>query len=144
MNYFKYLCEALFNLKKSTKAKTAIAKTPIKISNNTISIGQKFSDFFARLVRSWKFVILQLVFIFFWIFINVNQLFYHWDKYPFDILKLILTIEASFSASMILMSQNRQSEIDRKVLYMEYDMDKNIKKNIKKIKSSLRSIKSKT
>jgi len=149
MNYIKYLYEAFFNLKKSTSTSTsAIASTkkipvPIKI-NNDISIGLKFSDFFAKLFRSWKFVIFQLVFIFFWILININKSCYHWDKYPFDILKLLLTIEASFCASMILMSQNRQSEIDRKVLYMEYLMEKNIKKNIKKIKSSLKSMKSKT
>lgn len=100
--------------------------------------GQKIADFFARLVRSWKFVVFQLFFIFAWMYLNTSNLCYHWDKYPFDVLKLILTIEASFTASMVLMSQSRQSDMDRKILYMEYLMERKIKKNIKKIKFYLK------
>ena len=44
--------------------------------------GQQIAEFFARLVRSWKFVIFQLLFIAFWIYLNVSGWCYHWDKYP--------------------------------------------------------------
>ena len=111
-----------------------------QFDHQSLSQGQEIAEFFARLVRSWKFVIFQLFFIAFWIYLNVSKWCPHWDKYPFDILKLILTIEASFTASMILMSQNRKSEMDRKILYMEYLMEKDIKKNIKKIKLYLKNI----
>ena len=44
----------------------------------------------------------------------------HFDPYPFDGLKLILTIEASFMGSMILMNQYRQSSIDRNLTYKDF------------------------
>lgn len=73
-----------------------------------------------------------MVFIIVWIGINSVHLI-HFDPWPFDGLKLILTIEASFMGSMILMSQNRQAEVDRKMVYKDFIINWVAKKEIEKI-----------
>jgi len=55
-----------------------------------------------------------------WIILNTSVKMNHFDPYPFDGLKLILTIEASFMGSIILMNQYRQSSIDRTLNYKDF------------------------
>lgn len=98
--------------------------------SEALTIGHRTSDFFAKLVRSWRFVLFQLTLITFWIILNKTKT-YVWDPYPFDMLKLILTIEASFMGSMILMSQNGQSEKDRQIIYDDYVIDQKIRRDQK-------------
>lgn len=100
-------------------------------------LGQKISDGVAKAVRSWSFVICQMTFILLWIYINRHGSIYLWDKYPFDMLKLILTIEASFTASMILMQQNRQAKRDREILYQDHAIQLHIQQEFDKIKERL-------
>lgn len=91
--------------------------------------GQRVSDFFAKLIRSWLFVLCQIIFITIWIIANSFHII-HFDPWPFDGLKLILTIEASFFGSMILMSQNRISNIDRNIAYQDFIVDRETKKEV--------------
>lgn len=95
-----------------------------------LSFGDRTSDFIASLVRSWKFIIFQFTFIFIWILVNS---FFGFDKYPFDLLKLILTIEASFIGSIILMTQNKRADQDRRILWANYIIELQIEKDLKKI-----------
>lgn len=46
-----------------------------------------------------------------------------WDPYPFILLNLVLAFQASFTAPIIMMSQNRQSEIDRKRAENDYNIN---------------------
>ena len=48
-----------------------------------------------------------------WVALNVTMLVYHWDPYPFILLNLALSFQAAYAAPFIMMSQNRQQEIDR-------------------------------
>ena len=48
-----------------------------------------------------------------------------WDPYPFILLNLLLSFQAAYTAPAIMMSQNRQSELDRK--HAESDYDGNVK-----------------
>jgi uncharacterized membrane protein len=49
----------------------------------------------------------------------------HWDPYPFILLNLALSFQAAYAAPFIMMSQNRQQDIDR--LEAENDHQINIK-----------------
>jgi uncharacterized membrane protein len=104
----------------------------VATSRSKLTKSQRASDFCARLVRSWSFVIGQLVFIAVWILLNGLHIT-HFDKFPFDTLKLILVVESSFMGSMILMSQNRRSNIDRKLSYQDYAINYGAKKEIDQI-----------
>jgi uncharacterized membrane protein len=49
----------------------------------------------------------------------------HWDPYPFILLNLVLSFQAAYATPIILMSQNRQAQIDR--IKSELDFETNVK-----------------
>jgi uncharacterized membrane protein len=60
-----------------------------------------------------------------WIILNLIVIIDHWDPYPFILLNLVLSFQAAYAAPIIMMSQNRQSEIDRR--HAEHDYRINVK-----------------
>jgi uncharacterized membrane protein len=77
--------------------------------------GQKISDKVARFGGSWKFIILFAIILTLWITFNVLALkSLAFDPYPFILMNLILSCIAALQAPVIMMSQNRQEEKDRK------------------------------
>ena len=76
--------------------------------------GQKIADWVAATMGSWTFIIIQSVLLLFWIALNVTAYVSQWDPYPFILLNLALSFQAAYAAPFIMMSQNRQQDIDRK------------------------------
>ena len=77
--------------------------------------GQLISDKVAKFGGSWKFIILFGIVLFVWIVFNVlalNKL--QFDPYPFILMNLILSCIAALQAPIIMMSQNRKEDKDRK------------------------------
>ncbi len=87
--------------------------------------GQKVADLVASTMGSWRFIIIQSTILLLWIGLNVTAYIQHWDPYPFILLNLALSFQAAYAAPFIMMSQNRQQEIDR--LEAESDHQINIK-----------------
>ncbi len=90
-----------------------------------LTLGQKIADWVAGTMGSWKFIIIQTTILFVWIVLNVTAYVQKWDPYPFILLNLALSFQAAYAAPFIMMSQNRQQDIDRKVA--EEDHRVNIK-----------------
>src|SRR3569623_872718 len=87
--------------------------------------GQRIADTVAATMGSLKFIIVQSTILFFWITLNVTAWVQHWDIYPFILLNLALSFQAAYAAPFIMMSQNRQQDIDR--MAAEHDYQINIK-----------------
>jgi uncharacterized membrane protein len=81
---------------------------------NQMTFGQKVADWVAARMGSWPFIIVQTTILFFWIVLNVTAYVQKWDPYPFILLNLALSFQAAYAAPFIMMSQNRQQDIDRK------------------------------
>jgi len=79
-----------------------------------ITRGQKISDKVANFGGSWKFIISFLTILVLWIILNVAMAVNAFDPYPFIFLNLILSCIAALQAPIIMMSQNRLEEKDRK------------------------------
>lgn len=80
-----------------------------------LTIGQKVSDKVARFGGSWKFIIIFCFVLTIWIVFNILAMgVYKFDPYPFILMNLILSSIAALQAPIIMMSQNRQEEKDRK------------------------------
>ncbi len=75
--------------------------------------GQRIADRVAAIVGSWPFIAIQSAAIAAWMTGNVIAGASAWDPYPFILLNLLLSFQAAYTAPVIMMSQNRQSEIDR-------------------------------
>lgn len=80
-----------------------------------LTMGQKIADKVATFGGSWTFIITFFTFLLIWMVINIwvftTQPF---DPYPFILLNLILSCLAAIQAPIIMMSQNRQEQKDRK------------------------------
>ena len=90
-----------------------------------LTAGQKIADAVAAGMGSWRFIIIQSTILLVWIAANVTAWIYHWDPYPFILLNLALSFQAAYAAPFIMMSQNRQQDIDRKAA--EHDFQVNVK-----------------
>lgn len=77
--------------------------------------GQKISDRVAKFGGSWAFIILFFIILLCWILFNTfAPQGDNFDPYPFILMNLILSCIAALQAPIIMMSQNRQEEKDRK------------------------------
>lgn len=80
-----------------------------------LTLGQRLSDKVARFGGSWKFIIFFFLVLITWIVFNTAALNKKpFDPYPFILMNLILSCIAAIQAPIIMMSQNRQEEKDRK------------------------------
>ncbi|MES2617191.1 MAG: DUF1003 domain-containing protein [Bacteroidota bacterium] len=85
------------------------------------TFGQRLSDKIAHFGGSWSFIISFLSFMFIWIGINIWLLGQQsFDPFPFILLNLILSCIAALQAPLIMMSQNRQEDKDRKRAKKDY------------------------
>jgi uncharacterized membrane protein len=85
------------------------------------TFGQKIADKVASFGGSWTFIIAFVSFLVLWICVNAFILLNKaYDPYPFILLNLILSCVAALQAPVIMMSQNRQEEIDRKRAKNDY------------------------
>jgi uncharacterized membrane protein len=90
-----------------------------------LTAGQRIADAVAATMGSWRFIIIQSTVLFLWIALNITAYIRHWDPYPFILLNLALSFQAAYAAPFIMMSQNRQQDIDRQKA--EADFQINIK-----------------
>jgi uncharacterized membrane protein/ActR/RegA family two-component response regulator len=87
-----------------------------------ITLGQKAAESVARVVGSWTFILVQSTIILIWVVINNLPGFPHWDGYPFILMNLVLSLQAAYTAPMIMMAQNRVSQKDRLIARTDYEI----------------------
>ncbi len=74
----------------------------------------RFAERFARYMGTATFLLYMTIFVIVWIAFNVIGLFgFQWDPYPFILLNLFFSTQASYAAPLILLAQNRQDDRDR-------------------------------
>ena len=74
----------------------------------------RWSERFARVLGTASFLVYMTTFVLFWVIWNSlapDDL--RFDNYPFIFLTLILSLQASYAAPLILLAQNRQTDRDR-------------------------------
>jgi uncharacterized membrane protein len=89
----------------------------------SLTIGQRIADAVAATMGSWTFIIIQSVLLMLWVALNVTAYVQRWDPYPFILLNLALSFQAAYAAPFIMMSQNRQQDIDRKSAENDYQIN---------------------
>ena len=74
----------------------------------------RLSESFARFLGTARFLVYMTVFVAFWVIWNTTAPEnLRWDDFPFIFLTLILSLQASYAAPLILLAQNRQADRDR-------------------------------
>ena len=87
------------------------------------TLGGRFADALTSLVGSWRFILVQTGLLAIWIALNVVGWLGGWDPYPFILLNLVLSFQAAYTAPIIMMSQNRQAEVDRRNAESDYKIN---------------------
>ncbi|MDN6018760.1 MAG: DUF1003 domain-containing protein, partial [Enterobacterales bacterium] len=80
----------------------------------TLTLGQRMADGVTSVIGSWRFIIIQSILLACWMVGNAWFGHNAWDPYPFILLNLLLSFQAAYTAPAIMMSQTRQSDMDRK------------------------------
>ncbi len=81
----------------------------------------QFSERIARFLGTARFLVYMTVFVAVWLVWNVlAPLAWRFDPYPFIFLTLMLSLQASYAAPLILLAQNRQDDRDR----VQYEGDR--------------------
>jgi uncharacterized membrane protein len=86
----------------------------IRISGDAFG---NFAEGFARFMGTARFLAYMTGFVVLWLIFNFVGLFgLRWDPYPFILLNLFFSTQASYAAPLILLAQNRQEARDRVAL----------------------------
>lgn len=90
------------------------------------TFGERLSDHVAAVGGSWGFIIAFGVVLFGWMILNsqiLGRMGMAFDPYPFIFLNLMLSTLAAIQAPIIMMSQNRQADKDRRAASHDYEVN---------------------
>ena len=80
-----------------------------------------FSESIARFFGTGRYLVIQSFVVVTWVIVNIYEPF-QFDGYPFIFLTLILSLQASYAAPLILLAQNRQEDRDNEQLERDRSM----------------------
>lgn len=92
-------------------------------SEKKYTLGQRAADAIAKFAGSWAFIFSFTGILVLWMVINVILAAKAFDPYPFILLNLVLSCVAAIQAPLIMMSQNRQEEKDRRRAENDYKVN---------------------
>jgi len=111
-----------------------------KHKHSQSSTGERIADTVTATVGSWRFILIQSFLLGLWIVLNIISWIKHWDEYPFILLNLALSFQAAYATPFILMSQNRQSEVDRDKAKQDLDVDMKAEMEIESLHQKIDSL----
>jgi len=80
-----------------------------------------FSESIARFLGTGRYLVIQSFVVVTWVIVNIYEPF-QFDGYPFIFLTLVLSLQASYAAPLILLAQNRQEDRDNEQLERDRGM----------------------
>jgi uncharacterized membrane protein len=104
-----------------------------ELFSERLTFAERTADLVAKLVGSWSFIIWQSVVLAAWACLNVFAWCYHWDPYPFILMNLALSLQAAYTAPLIMMSQNRQAAKDRLESHHNYLVNQKAEEEIRAV-----------
>ena len=114
-------------LRQKHRNPNAAHKHPInKAHYEEASRGARIADQVSGALGSWRFIIIQSVLLLAWAAVNFWGLFVkRWDPYPFILLNLVLSFQATYAGPIVLLAGNRHAQKDRITLeHMADEADK--------------------
>jgi len=125
--------QALKDLHKETSRKVKQMVTWHQRHQESRTIGQRIADAISAAAGSWLFFLLHVIWFFCWIYFKV-------EPFPYGLLTMIVSLEAIFLSTFILMSQKRASDRDRAQAQQDYETNLAAKEEIDELTVRLNSI----
>ncbi len=92
-------------------------------SEKKYTLGQRAADAIVKFAGSWAFIFSFTGALVLWMIVNIIMASKAFDPYPFILLNLVLSCVAAIQAPLIMMSQNRQEEKDRRRAENDYKVN---------------------
>ena len=92
-------------------------------SEKKYTLGQRAADAIAKFAGSWAFIFSFTGALVLWMIVNIIMASKAFDPCPFILLNLVLSCVAAIQAPLIMMSQNRQEEKDRRRAENDYKVN---------------------
>ncbi|QHG16300.1 DUF1003 domain-containing protein [Nostoc sp. ATCC 53789] len=138
MNLFKKVSSKNVDAKVVQKPQVVEIQPAVQnTSTQELTRGQRLADKFAAQVGSWGFLIGQSTVLAGWVGINLMPGVPHWDESPFMMLNLVFSFASAYTAPIVLMSQNRQSDTDRKNSEIDHQVNLRAGQNIELLHEKL-------
>lgn len=107
----------------SLLASSKVSENTSKSAKEEYSFGQRMADKIAKFAGSWGFIFSFVAVLILWMAVNILLADGAFDAYPFILLNLVLSCVAAIQAPLIMMSQNRQEEKDRRRAENDYKVN---------------------
>ena len=104
-------------------ASSKVSVNTAKEGRRAYTIGQRAADAIAKFAGSWAFIFSFTGVLVCWMILNILMASGAFDPYPFILLNLVLSCVAAIQAPLIMMSQNRQEEKDRRRAENDYKVN---------------------
>ena len=101
-------------------ADSKISESP---ATEKYTLGQRAADTIAKFAGSWAFIFAFTGVLILWMGVNTILAADAFDPFPFILLNLVLSCAAAIQAPLIMMSQNRQEEKDRRRAENDYKVN---------------------
>ena len=104
-----------------------------KEHKQSLTTGERAADKMRNGMGSWKFVFFFLIFMGIWALLNSVNGFHHWDKYPFILLNLFLSMLAGLQGAILLIAAKRQDAISGLMAEHDYQTNLEAKKEVEEL-----------
>ncbi len=95
-----------------------------------LTFGERAADSVRNGMGSWVFVLVFVAFLVIWALLNTKGGWHHWDKYPFILLNLFLSMLAALQGAILLIAAKRQDAIAAAMAKHDYETNVSAKKEI--------------
>lgn len=104
-----------------------------KAAKARLSVGDRAADKVRNGMGSWAFVMTFVVFMAGWAYLNSADSFHHWDKYPFILLNLFLSMLAALQGAILLIAAKRADGISAAMAEHDFHTNVAAKKEIEEL-----------
>jgi len=99
----------------------------------SLTFGDRMADKLRNGMGSWGFVFGAIIFLLGWAAANSVAGIHHWDKYPFVLLNLFLSMLAALQGAILLIAARRADAISAAMAKHDYDTNVAAKKEVEEL-----------
>lgn len=118
-------------------------KHPKKVFEGSQSIGDRVARRIAAFTGNVRFVWWHAFLFILWIGLNLIGGEYAWDPYPFNFLTMVVSLEAIFLSTFVLIAQNQESKRNEIREQLDYEVNVKAEKEVQEIKKAIARIEKK-
>jgi uncharacterized membrane protein len=99
----------------------------------SLSVGERAADVIRNGMGSWPFVFTFLAFLVVWAMLNTISSVEHWDKYPFILLNLFLSMLAALQGAILLIAAKRADSVSAAMAQNDFETNVEAKREVEEL-----------